>query len=170
MGLFIWIFSVAMQSCQPQTENSVEQNRQVVAKAFQVVGSGAYDEMDKYLAADYLRHCQATPEISVTSLDEFKEFIRQDRLAIPDQKLELKKLVAEGDLVAFWATYSGTQTGQMGPFSPSNRHAKLDFAGMHRMVDGKIAETWITWDNVAILTQLGHFPSTQVVNDPTGVQ
>jgi hypothetical protein len=28
-----------------------------------------------------------------------------------------------------------------------------------RLQDGKIAEMWVTWDNVAILKQLGLFPS-----------
>jgi len=26
------------------------------------------------------------------------------------------------------------------------------------MADGKIAEWWITWDNMTILRQLGHMP------------
>ena len=77
---------------------------------------------------------------------------------IPDQQLEIKKLIAEGDLVAFWAIYKGTQTGQMGTFPPSNKYVELDFSGYHRLENGKIAETWITWDNIAFLSQLGHFP------------
>jgi hypothetical protein len=27
-----------------------------------------------------------------------------------------------------------------------------------RLAGGKMAELWITWDNLAILTQLGHLP------------
>jgi predicted ester cyclase len=30
---------------------------------------------------------------------------------------------------------------------------------MFRMADGKIAEWWVTWDNMTILRQLGHMPS-----------
>ena len=117
-----------------------------------------YDGMNKYISEDYIRHCQATPELIIESLDAFKEFIRIDRGAVPDQKLELKMLIAEGDLVAFWATYTGTQTGQMGPFPPTGKSAKLDFSGVHRLENGKVVETWVTWDNITILSQLGHFP------------
>ena len=94
----------------------------------------------------------------IESLDAFKDFIRNDRNAIPDQKLNVKMLVAEGDLVAFWATYTGTQTGQMGPFPPTGKSANLDFAGVHRVENGKVVETWVTWDNITVLGQLGHFP------------
>ena len=134
------------------------QNKEIVAKAFEVVGTGNYDKMGLYIADNYIRHSQATPDLSINSLSEFKEFVRQDRLAIPDQTLEIKHLVAEGELVAFYATYMGTQTGQMGPFPASNKTTSLDFAGVHRVENGKIAETWITWDNLTILSQLGHFP------------
>lgn len=142
-----------------------QESKTVAAKAFEVVGSGDFGNMDNYIAENYVRHCQATPELNITSLSQFKEFIRQDRQAIPDQRLEVKKLIAEGDMVAFWATYLGTQTGQMGPFPPSNKSVSLDFSGIHRIENGKIAETWITWDNLAILSQLGHFPPTQETLD-----
>ncbi len=120
--------------------------------------AGDYDNMDNYMSSNYVRHSQATPDLNIRSLSEFKEFIRQDRLVIPDQQLEIKKLIAEGDLVAFWAIYKGTQTGQMGPFPPSNKYVELEFSGFHRLENGKIVETWITWDNIAFLSQLGHFP------------
>ena len=98
----------------------------------------------------------------IESLDAFKEFIRNDRKSIPDQKLNVKMLVAEGDYVAFWATYTGTQTGQMGPFPPTGKTANLDFSGVHRVENGKVVETWVTWDNVTILSQLGLFPPKTV--------
>ncbi len=149
-------------SCSDPNLELAQQNKAIVEKAFEVVANGNYEGMDNYIAQDYIRHCQATPDLIIESLDTFKEFIRMDRSAIPDQKLNLKMLVAENDLVAFWATYSGTQTGQMGPFPPSGKSAELDFAGVHRLENGKIVETWITWDNITILGQLGHFPPAQV--------
>jgi predicted ester cyclase len=145
-------------SCTDPNTKLAQENKETVTKAVEVVGKGDYDNMDKYIAENYVRHSQASPDITIKSLNDFKEFIRQDRLAIPDQKLELKYLVAEGDLVAFWMTYEGTQTGQMGQFPPSNKFAKLDVSGIHRLENGKIVETWVTWDNIAFLSQLGYFP------------
>jgi hypothetical protein len=31
----------------------------------------------------------------------------------------------------------------------------IAFSGFHRIDDGKIAETWVTWHNLATLTELG---------------
>jgi predicted ester cyclase len=46
----------------------------------------------------------------------------------------------------------------MGPFPPSGAKAKFDFGAMFRISGGKIAEWWVTWDNMTILAQLGHLP------------
>lgn len=161
LALPVLIIMVWVLGCKDPKSTLAQQNKAVVAKAFEVVGAGDYEKMGDYIAENYVRHCQATPDIKVNSLTEFKEFIRQDRLSIPDQRIEVKKLVAEGDFVAFWIRYLGTQTGQMGPFPPSNKSASLDVAGIHRIENGKIAESWITWDNITILSQLEHFPLVQ---------
>jgi len=39
-------------------------------------------------------------------------------MVFPDSIQTPKHLLADGDLVAVWATYEGTQRGQMGPFPP----------------------------------------------------
>ena len=155
---FVPIFLFGILSCTDSSTNIAQQNKEIVKKSFEVVANGDYEGMNNYIAEDYVRHCQATPELIIESLDAFKEFIRMDRMSIPDQKLIVKMLVAEGDLVAFWATYTGTQTGQMGTFSPTGNTASLDFSGVHRLENGKVVETWVTWDNITILSQLGHFP------------
>jgi predicted ester cyclase len=61
---------------------------------------------------------------------------------------------AEGDLVAAWTTYEGTQLGPMGSFPPSGRKATFDFGAVFRVEGGKIAEWWVTWDNMTILRAL----------------
>ena len=53
-----------------------QKNKEIVMKSFEIVGNGDYEGMDMYIASDYVRHCQATPELVVESLDAFKEFIR----------------------------------------------------------------------------------------------
>ena len=94
----------------------------------------------------------------VTSLDELKEFLVHDLETVSDPKMVLHRMVAEDDLVAFWATYSGIQDGPMGPYPATGKRMELDFAGMHRIADDKIVETWVIWDSLTGLKQLDLFP------------
>ena len=160
--IILVISFIGFASCSSSFDSESQKNKEIVMKSFEVVGNGDYKGMDTYIADNYVRHCQATPELVIESLDAFKEFIKADRKSIPDQKLIVKMLIAEGDLVAFWCTYTGTQTGQMGPFPPTGKTAELDFSGVHRVENGKVVETWVTWDNITILSQLGHFPPNPI--------
>lgn len=139
-------------------------NKELVLKAFTAVGSGDLDALDGLIAADYVRHSQATPEFDVTSLEAFKQYLLKDREIVPDSELKIVHLIAEDNFVAFWATYSGVQEGPMGVFPATGNRMEIDIAGIHRIEDGKIAETWVTWDNLAALTQLGLWPPPEFVD------
>ena len=117
------------------------------------------DVLDELIAPNFVRHCQATPQLDIRSLEQFKDFLRQDVAVFPDNTQTFTHVLAEGDLAAVWATYEGTQMGQMGPFPPSGKKARFDFGAVLRVENGKLAELWITWDNMAILAQLGHLPA-----------
>ena len=46
----------------------------------------------------------------------------------------------------------------MPPFPPSGKKMDIRFISFARFEEGKMAEMWVEWDNLASLTQLGHFP------------
>lgn len=144
------VSAVLVTGC--QANRNKEQFRRMV----DAVNARDLDALDDIIAPNYVRHCQATPDVTVRTLDEFKRFLEADFAAVPDSVVSTKWIVAEGDLLAFYCTYAGTQTGQMGPFPPSGRRINVDFSGVNRFENGKIAETWLTWDNLTGLTQLGH--------------
>jgi predicted ester cyclase len=50
----------------------------------------------------------------------------------------------------------GTQLGPMGPFPPSGKKVQFDFGAILRVENGKLAELWVTWDNMTVLAQLGY--------------
>jgi predicted ester cyclase len=85
-----------------------------------------------------------------------KDFLREHFVAFPDWHEEIELMLAEGDKVACVTMGTGTQTGQMGPFPRSGKKVEVVSIIVHRLERTKIAETWISWDNVAVLTQLGH--------------
>lgn len=133
-------------------------NKEIAAQMIKAINDRDYDLLDEVIAPDIVRHCQATPNLNIRSLVEFKDFLKVDGKTFPDSHITTEMLIAEGDLVAGYFTYSGTQEGAMGPFPPTNKKADLKYLGILRIEDGKIAEMWVEWDNMAFLTQLGHFP------------
>jgi steroid delta-isomerase-like uncharacterized protein len=143
-------------SSSPGSGTTEHENKALVRRFGEASNTRQFDALAQLVTDDFVRHCQATPDVDVRSREQFIEFLRRDAAVFPDARQTAHHLVAEGDLVAFWATYEGTQEGQMGPFPPSHKRMQIDFAGVFRVRDGKLAELWVTWDNLASLRQLGH--------------
>ena len=152
--LFMTAFSI---SCS-KLDTEAERNKELVIQALKLIQEKSYDDLNRYYAEDYVRHCQATPDAVVESFDAIKALWLEWDESFTDFEHDTQATIAEGDLVAFYGSFSATQTGQMGPFPPTGKRMKADFAGYHRIADGKIAETWVTWDNMTTLQQLGLFP------------
>ena len=134
----------------------LEANKQLVRRMVAAINDRDLAALDEVVAADLVRHCPATPEFRVRSLEEFKEFLRADFGSVPDSVVTIEQMLAEDDLVSTWCTYAGTQEGPMGPFPPSGKRMEIPFGSHLRIQDGQIAEIWATWDNLSALIALGH--------------
>jgi len=132
--------------------------RAMVTEFFDAMNDRELDRLDPIVAADFVRHCEATPDVTVESLDDFKAFLDAFTAGFPDNVQTPIHVAADGDLIGIYATYEGTHRGPFGPLEPTGKRVKFDFAGMMRIADGKLREWWITWDNMTVLGQLGVLP------------
>lgn len=159
-GLLTFI-ALLIFACNDQQKSTEEQNKQVVRYITEEgVNKQNPDKWDEVLTADYVRHCEAMPpELQeIRDIETMKGFLKEHFAAFPDWHESIDLILAEGDKVAYITTGTDTQTGAMGPLPASNKQCNVKTFIVHRFEDGKIAESWVSWDNVAFLTQLGHFP------------
>jgi len=74
-------------------------------------------------------------------------------------RVTYEMMVAEGDMVAAYATFTGTNTGAIAANPPTGRSVQMTFFAMFRIEEKKIAEIWVVSDRISLLTQLGQFPA-----------
>lgn len=135
---------------------TMEFNKEVVRRFVTAMNERRFEDLDELVSPTVVRHSPSTPGLEIRNLDQFKDFLRGDIAGVPDSRQEIRMMAAEGDLVAVWANYSGTQEGPMGPYPPTGRRVDADFAGFLRLEDGLIVEINAVWDNLSMLVQLGH--------------
>lgn len=137
----------------------VEANKTTIRRAIERLSGGDVDVLVAALTPHYVRHCQAMPPglREIRGLDAMRAWLVENQASFPDYREEIEMLVGEGDFVAWRSVGTGTQLGALGPFPATGRRMSIVIIGMHRFEDGKIAETWTSWDNLAALTQLGLF-------------
>lgn len=144
--------------CAPTSDGQLEANKEVVRRFAEAQNTGDIELLNEVLAPGVVRHCQATPEVEIRSREDFVRFFEASSAAFSNARVTIDIMVAEGDMVATYGSFTGTQDGRMGLFPPTGKEVDSKFLSVIRLEDGMIAELWVEWDNLAILTQLGHFP------------
>ena len=115
-----------------------------------------------FIGSNFVRRVlRKRPDVVVTNINEFRDFLVADISTIPDSVQEIDIIFSSGEYVAIRARLIGTQTGPMGPFPASGNRLELPFMGIIRIENSKVAEIWVEWDNLSALSQLGHFPPAE---------
>ena len=71
----------------------------------------------------------------------------------------IEEIFSVGDRVTVRWTGSGTHIGEVNGIPPTGNKVKVDAISIHRMNNGKVAETWEVWDTLGFLQQLGVVPT-----------
>jgi steroid delta-isomerase-like uncharacterized protein len=72
----------------------------------------------------------------------------------------IDEIFSTGDRVVVRWTGSGTHVGEVNGIPPTGKKIRVDAITIHRMNNGKIAETWEVWDTLGFLQQLGVMPTS----------
>jgi predicted ester cyclase len=160
ISILIILPVVASQAGDLSTEEIEKQNKEIIRTAHASLQAGDIDRFKSLISPNYTRHCQAMPPglQEIHGTEKFFGFIEEFIKAVPVYTDSLSNMIAEGDRVAYVSTMKGTMTGPMGGFPATGKSFILENIIIQRLEDGKFVETWISWDNVAFLTQLGLMP------------
>jgi steroid delta-isomerase-like uncharacterized protein len=157
-------FSVLATGCGDRDKAIEAKNKAIIERVYEEgVNKQNPDAWDEIIAPDYVRHCQAMPpeQQEIHGLEEMKAFLKENFTTFPDWHEEIQFMIAEGDKVAYVSVGTGTQNGPMGNLPPSGKKIEVVGFAVHRFEDGKVAESWVGWDNLATFRQLGFFPLTE---------
>ncbi len=144
--------------CNSFKDDELDANKNLVRRFTDISNAKDWDQLSEIVAVDFKRHSAATAGQPVRSLDEFVDLQKSFLATFPDQHVQLDNIIAEGDFVAIRAIYTGTQMGPMGDVPATGKSVDGPFIAIFRIESGKLAELWVEWDNVSMLTQLGLFP------------
>ena len=73
---------------------------------------------------------------------------------------QIEEIFSAGDRVVVRWTGSGTHVAEVMGIPPTGKTLSIDAITIHRMDNGKIAETWEVWDTLGFLQQIGVVPTS----------
>jgi steroid delta-isomerase-like uncharacterized protein len=137
-----------------------EENKAVVRRFIdEVWNNGNLDAIDELVSEDQVDHDPGRPPDMPGGPEGMHQFVQMYRAAYPDTHLEIGEIVAEGDLVAYTWTATGTHQGELMGIPPTGKSVTVTGMALDRIRDGKIVESWGNYDSLGMLVQLGVVPA-----------
>jgi predicted ester cyclase len=122
-------------------------------------GEGRLAVADELYAPDYVDHVGRGPEASrVIGPEGIKQAVTLFRTALPNLHYTVEAQLAEDELVLSRFSATGTQTGEYLGKAPTGRQVTYTGMDLNRILNGKIVESWVNYDALALLQQLGLVP------------
>lgn len=134
---------------------SAEENKKLIRDHYEsFVHQQDATAIRRQLAADFVDH--EMPPGTPPGPEAIIQYRAMLQTAFPDLRVKIEDILAEEDLVALRARWTGTHRGTfpLMPIPASNR--PFEFTGMvfWRVRDGKIVERWATIDRLGLQQQL----------------
>jgi steroid delta-isomerase-like uncharacterized protein len=139
---------------------SAEGNKAIVRRFWGVWEEGNIDLVDELLAPDYINHTPASPD-QPTGPEGVKGVVAMFRSAIPDLRVVVEDMIAEGDKVVVRYTLEGTHEGELFGVPPTGQRLNIKSIAVERVSDGKIREHWRVTDSLDMMQQLGVIPAPE---------
>ena len=134
---------------------TTEENKKLVLEHHEsFVHQQDAEAVRKQLAPDFRDH--EMPPDTPPGPEAALQFRAMQHKAFPDLRIEIEDVVAEGDLVAVRARWTGTHRGPMPTMNIPVTNRAFAFTGMvfWRIRDGQIVERWATIDRLGLQQQL----------------
>jgi len=130
----------------------------------QMWGEGRLELADQLYSDHYVDHVGRGPEpVEVKGIAGIKQAVSSFRHAFPDLSYTVEFQVAEGDLIVSRFSARGTHRGVFLGVAPIGRAVTYSGIDINRVRDGRIIESWVNYDALALLQQLG------IVNEVAGM-
>jgi steroid delta-isomerase-like uncharacterized protein len=119
-------------------------------------GNGRLELADELYAPDYVDHVGKGPEPSeVKGVEGIKQAVVAFRTAFPDLSYTVEDEIAEGELVVARFSARGTHRGAFLGVEATGREVTYTGIDINRVRNGRIVESWVQYDALALLQQLG---------------
>lgn len=116
--------------------------------------NGNMGAIDELIASDYVSNGQPIGR------EGFKQFVTIVRSAFPDLRFTIDDMVGESDKLAVRYTGQGTHQGEFSGILATGKPVTIRGIDMFRVANGKIAEEWLSFDQLGMLQQMGVIPTT----------
>lgn len=134
----------------PAGPSQQEQNKAIARRVFEeIFNQGKFQAADEIYAKDFVNHGVHRN----ADLQEDQAAAHWEKKHLPNLKMTVDLMVAEGDLVTVIWTLRGTNSVPIGSLPATGVRIEERGITVWRIVDGRIREEWTSFDELRIVRQ-----------------
>jgi steroid delta-isomerase-like uncharacterized protein len=139
---------------------SIEENKATFRRYVEEVWiNGNLDAADEIFVEKYLSHPPNAPAEERTP-EDVKKFVSEWRSAFSETENVIEDMFGEGDKVLNRWRIQATHSGEFRGIPATNKRITITGMGIFRFSeDGKVVESWDSFDQLGMLQQLGAISS-----------
>jgi len=119
---------------------------------FEAINKQNLASLDELMAPDFVLHMHTQKR---KGWEVSRQVVEDEIKAFPDLHVTIEDIIAEGDKVCVRLKETATHTGEYRGLAPTGNKLSYTVAAIWRIVEDKIAEGWIVYDQMDFLKQLG---------------
>jgi predicted ester cyclase len=141
-----------------EAKMSAESNKELVRRVLNDIWhNGDLDAADRLFTKNFKNH---DPDaVDARDREGYKALATVLRTALPDLRITIDRMVAEGEYVAKYWTARATQTGPLPGVGTTGKAVAFTGTTLYRMDGEQVAECWWNKDTLGMLRQLGVIPA-----------
>jgi predicted SnoaL-like aldol condensation-catalyzing enzyme len=137
-----------------------EKNKAVARRVFdEIFNQGKLQVANEIYATDFVNHGLHRN----AGLSEDQAAVQWEKQVLPDLKLSVDLIAANGDLVTVVWRATGTNTRQVGWLPATGVLVELKGITVWRIVDGRIREEWTAFDMLRVVLQVAALLKWQIM-------
>jgi len=135
------------------------ENKAIVRRLYEEVWNKRRVELvDELMSPSHAMHDNHLPDSGVGP-EAYKRNVARFVAGFPDLRFTVEDMLVENDKVAVGWTISGTHKGEFRGISPTGRKVSVEGITINHIADGKIMDSYVSWDALGLLQQLGAAPA-----------
>ena len=132
-----------------------DENKTIVRQLYEEVWNKRRLELVEEIISP--SHALHDPNLTDSAIgpEAYKRQVTRFIIAFPDLRFNVEDMFGEKDKLAVAWTISGTHKGEFMGIAPTNKKVSVDGITLNHIVNGKIMDSYISWDTLGLMRQLG---------------
>ena len=136
---------------------SLEENKALARRGWEEIwNKGNLAIANEHYAPNYVAHMSGNPDMH--GPEGHNQLVTMYRTAFPDLHFTVEDQIAEGDKVVNRVIARGTHQGELMGIPPTGKQITVTGITIDRIAGGKLEESWVSWNFLDMMQQLGVVP------------